>query len=84
MDITYREYSIEAIETSSGQWRAYISRMDGYNIKTYTGQITDQILAPGGMEEFSAQAAIIVAKKLIDNGQMTRAEPKDQEDGHGE
>jgi hypothetical protein len=36
------------------------------------------------MEEFSAQAAIIAAKKLIDNGQMTRAEPEDDEDGHEE
>jgi hypothetical protein len=52
VDITYREYSIEAVETSPGRWRAYISRMDGYNIKAYTGQITDQIPPPEGWKNF--------------------------------
>ena len=78
MEISYQEYSVEAVETSPGRWRAYIRRTDGHHIKTHAGVVTNQIPAPGGLEEFSAQAAIIAAKKLIDRGDLSRAREEDE------
>jgi hypothetical protein len=67
----YKGFRIEPIETSPARWRAKISRPDGRKIKVLvTGDEHDSITT-GGMEAFSAEAAIDIAKEAIDGGGMT-------------
>ena len=64
----YKDYSIEALETSRGRWHARIRRLDGQTIKILIdGDETGSFMI-GGMVSFTADAAVDEAKKLIDGG----------------
>lgn len=64
----YKDYSIEALETSRGRWRARIRRRDGQTIKILIDGDETESFMIGGMESFTAEAAVDEAKKLIDGG----------------
>jgi hypothetical protein len=66
----YKGYVIEPFESSPGRWRARVRRVDGRMIDIpVTGNSVESI-ETGGMEGFSANAAINVAKEMIDGGGM--------------
>jgi hypothetical protein len=67
----YKGYSIETLETSPSRWRARVRRLDGQKIKIpVTGNEVESITT-GGMESFSPDDALQVAKSMIDGGGMT-------------
>jgi hypothetical protein len=68
----YKDFRIEPFQTTSGGWRAKITRLDGQKIKVAVpaGNEHDSITT-GGMESLSAEAAIDEAKRLIDCGGMS-------------
>ena len=66
--IEHKGFLIEPIEISPGRWRAKISHRDERKIRmAVTGAEHDSITT-GGMEKFSADAAIETAKEAIDGG----------------
>ena len=68
--LEYKGFLIEPFqpEPGTGRWRAKIRRADGRKIKVVvTGDQHDSITT-GGMEAFSAEAAIETAKEAIDGG----------------
>jgi hypothetical protein len=72
MPITYKEYQIEAFETERGRWRARIRRTDSRKIKVAVPEGAEHdFIDTGGQESFAADAAIDVAKRLIDRGAMS-------------
>ena len=64
----YKDYSIAALETSRGRWRARIQRRDGQTIKILIDGDETESFMIGGMESFTADSAVDEAKKLIDGG----------------
>lgn len=69
--IRYKDYLIEPLETSPGRWRARMRRADGRKIKVHiTGNEVDS-LTTSGMESFSIDDAVQLAKEAIDGGGMT-------------
>ena len=48
----YKDYSIEALETSRGRWRARIRRRDGQTIKILIDGDETESFMIGGMESF--------------------------------
>lgn len=66
----YKAYLIEAVETSSGRWRARIRRVDGRKIKNLITGTEREVETTGGMESFSPEAAVAGAKEGIDGGGM--------------
>jgi hypothetical protein len=66
----YKEYSIEPFETEPHRWRANIRRLDGQKIKTADGR-KHAFIRTGGMECFSADEAVQVARRLIDGRGMS-------------
>ena len=51
-------------------WRARVSRIDGYMIKTFPDDREYPWIETRGMERRSAEDAIEAAKKMIDDGGM--------------
>jgi hypothetical protein len=68
--IEYKGFLIDPVETSSGRWRAKIRRPDGRKIKVVVTEVEHDSITTGGMETFSAEAAIETAKQAIDGGGM--------------
>ena len=64
----YKDYSIEALETSRGRWRARIRRLNGQTIKILIDGDETESFMMSGMESFTADAAVDEAKRLIDGG----------------
>ena len=63
MSVQHKDYLIETIETSPGRWRARVRRADGRKIKILTTENEAESIPTGGMESFSAEDAVAVAKK---------------------
>jgi hypothetical protein len=61
---------IEPLETSSGRWRARVQRADGRRIKIFVPEKEVDSITTGGMESFSPDDAIALAKEMIDGGGM--------------
>jgi len=70
--VEYEGFQIEPFQTIAGGWRAKITRLDGQKIKVAVpaGDEHD-FINTSGMESLSADAAIDVAKRLIDGGGMS-------------
>jgi hypothetical protein len=68
--LEYKGFLIDPVETSPGRWRAKISRPDGRKIKVAVTEVEHDSITTGGMETFSAEAAIEMAKQAIDGGGM--------------
>jgi hypothetical protein len=67
----YKGYSIETLETSPSRWRARVRRLDGQKIKIHVPPHEVESITTGGMESFSVDDAVEVAKSMIDGGGMT-------------
>lgn len=64
MFVRYREHLIEPFQSAPRRWRAMVRRSDGRAIKTADGEFP--FIATGGIEAFTPDDAIEIAKKLID------------------
>jgi hypothetical protein len=69
--VHYKAYVIEPFETEPGRYRALVRRIDGQKIKTFPDRQEHDSITTGGMESFSADDAVHVAKKMIDGGGMS-------------
>jgi hypothetical protein len=69
--IEYKGFLIDPVETSQGRWRAKISRPDGCKIRVIVTEVEHDSITTGGMESFSANAAIEMAKQAVDGGGMS-------------
>ena len=68
---TYQAYSIETFESSQGRYRARVSRLNGHKIKILTDDNKEvDLITTGGMEAFSIDDALRVAKEMINGGGM--------------
>jgi hypothetical protein len=70
MTTYYKHYEIEPFESSPGRWRARVRRVDGRKIKIAVINNEVEFITTGGMESFSAEDAIAVAREMIDGGGM--------------
>jgi hypothetical protein len=68
MELSYKGFRIKAYEAVTGRWRVRIHHTDGYEAKLAAGH---NLLHTTG-ETFTEQAAIGVAKALIDDGGVIR------------
>ena len=66
--LEYKGFLIESVETSTGRWRAKISRFDGRMVKVAVTGLEHDSITTGGMEAFLAEAAIDLAMQAIDGG----------------
>jgi hypothetical protein len=66
----YKQYEIEPFEISPARWRARVRRVDGRKIKVPVINNEVDFITTGGMESFSAEDAIAVAREMIDGGDM--------------
>jgi hypothetical protein len=66
----YKDYRIKVFELEPGLWRARVSRVDGYVIKTFPDDREYPWIETRGKERRSAGDAIEAAKKMIDDGGM--------------
>jgi hypothetical protein len=69
-DERYNGYAIEPFESSPGRWRAKVRRLDGQKIKIKVPTKEVDSIETGGMEGFSSDDAIRMAKEMIDGGGM--------------
>lgn len=60
----YRDYLIDAFESSPRRWRVRVRRQDGCCIETIAGKFES---ITSGIESLSADDAITVAKGMIDD-----------------
>jgi hypothetical protein len=67
----YKGYLIETLETSPRRWRARVRRLDGQKIKISVPASEVESITTSGMESFSVDDAVQVAKSMIDGGGMT-------------
>lgn len=70
METTYKGYHVEAYEVEPGRWRVRLRRTDGHSIKVDAG--AGDLAPTKGTGVHSAEAAIAVAKELIDAGTLSR------------
>jgi len=71
MNVHYKDYLIEPLETSPSRWRARVRRIDGRKIKNFIkNNEAESITMDAGMEYFSVDAAVASAKEIIDGGGM--------------
>jgi hypothetical protein len=70
MNVRYKDYLIETLETSPGRWRARVRRVDGRRIKILIPEKEVESIPTGGMESFSVDDAVALAKEMIDGGGM--------------
>jgi hypothetical protein len=70
MSVDYKGYRIEPLETSPGRWRARIRRVDGRKIKILIPAKEVESILTSGMESFSVDHAVALAKEMIDGGGM--------------
>jgi hypothetical protein len=69
--VEYKGFHIQPFESEPKRWRVKISRPDNRKIKTAVPADEHDSITTGGMESFSAEAAVEVAKRLIDGGGMS-------------
>lgn len=69
--VQYKDYLIEPVETSPGRWRARMRRADGRKIEIPITGSERESLMTDGMESFSADDAVKLAKVAIDGGGMS-------------
>ena len=67
--VPYKDYLIEPVETSSTRWRAPVRRLGGQKIKTFEGG-EFAFIPTGGIETFSIDDAVAVAKEMIDRDRL--------------
>jgi hypothetical protein len=53
MGVHYKDYLIEALETSPRRWRARVQRVDGRKIKIFIPEKEVETITTGGMESLS-------------------------------
>jgi hypothetical protein len=68
--VQYKEYEIEALETSPRRYRAWVRRIDGRKIRTLVPEKEHDSIKTGGMECLRPEDAIELAKEMIDSGGM--------------
>jgi len=67
----YKAYLIETFESSVGRYRARVRRLDGQNIKNLTdGSRETESVPTSGIEAFSEDGALRLAKEMIIRGEM--------------
>jgi hypothetical protein len=66
--VEHNGFLVDPFQTEPGRWRAKISRPDGRKIKTFPDNREHEPITTGGIEALSAEAAIEVAKQLINGG----------------
>jgi hypothetical protein len=67
----YKDYLIEPLETSPSRWRARVRRLDGKKIKIHATGNEVESITTSGMESFSIEDAVQIAKSMIDGGGIT-------------
>jgi hypothetical protein len=72
MNVRYKDYLIETLETSPSGWRARVRRVDGQKIKILTDADGKEVesITTSGRGSFSVDDAVALAKEMIDGGGM--------------